>query len=180
LRQASAIRPAGPPGQQREIPSAVTPKTVANWVTGELFRLMNAAGAEIAAVRITPEAFAELLELAAAGQINLNSAKRVFGVMFETGRPARAIVQELGLTQVSDVDALAAAVAGIIGQYPDEVARYRGGKESLFNWFLGQVMRETRGKGNPAVVKDLLREALTANADLKSSTGGCHVLRRTR
>jgi aspartyl-tRNA(Asn)/glutamyl-tRNA(Gln) amidotransferase subunit B len=163
VRHASAIRPAAPPGQQHAIPSAVTPKTVANWVTGELFRLMNAAGAEIAAVRITPEAFAGLLGLAAAGQINLNSARRVFGVMFETGRPARAIVQELGLTQVSDADALAATVAGIIGQYPDEVARYRGGKESLFNWFLGQVMRETRGKGNPAVVKELLREALSAD-----------------
>jgi aspartyl-tRNA(Asn)/glutamyl-tRNA(Gln) amidotransferase subunit B len=135
-------------------------KTVANWVTGELFRLMNAAGAGIAAVKITPAAFAGLLRLVSAGQINLNSAKRVFGVMFETGRGAGEIVQELGLAQVSDADALAAAVAKVLAQNGDEVAKYRSGKESLFNWFLGQVMRETRGKGNPAVVKELLAAAL--------------------
>jgi len=135
-------------------------KTVANWVTGELFRLMNAAGTEIAAVKITAAAFAGLLRLVSAGQINLNSAKRVFGVMFETGRGALEIVQELGLAQVSDADALAAAVAKVLAQNAGEVAKYRGGKESLFNWFLGQVMRETRGKGNPAVVKELLAAAL--------------------
>jgi aspartyl-tRNA(Asn)/glutamyl-tRNA(Gln) amidotransferase subunit B len=135
-------------------------KTVANWVTGELFRLMNAAGVGIEAVRVSPAAFAGLLRLVSAGQINLNSAKRVFGVMFETGRGAPEIVQELGLAQVSDTDALAAAVAKVLAQNGDEVAKYRSGKESLFNWFLGQVMRETRGKGNPAVVKELLAAAL--------------------
>ncbi|MGC8779873.1 MAG: Asp-tRNA(Asn)/Glu-tRNA(Gln) amidotransferase subunit GatB [Anaerolineae bacterium] len=135
-------------------------RTVANWVTGELFRLMNETGAGIEAVRITPAAFAGLLRLVAAGQINLNSAKRVFGLMFETGRPADEIVQELGLAQVSDADALAAAVAQVVARHPDEVAKYRGGKETLFNWFLGQVMRETRGKGNPAVVRELLAAAL--------------------
>jgi len=135
-------------------------RTVANWITGELFRLMNAAGTGIEAVKITPDAFAGLLRLVAAGQINLNSAKRVFGIMFETGRPADEIVQELGLLQVSDADALAAAVAQVVARYPDEVAKYRGGKATLFNWFLGQVMRETRGKGNPAVVRELLAAAL--------------------
>lgn len=135
-------------------------KTVANWITGELFRLMNATGATIAAVKITPAAFAGLLRLVRAGQINLNSAKRVFGVMFETGRSAAEIVQELGLAQVNDADALAATVAAVVARYPDEAAKYRGGKETLFNWFLGQVMRETRGKGNPAVVRELLAATL--------------------
>jgi len=135
-------------------------KTVSNWITGELFRLMNATDVEIAAIKITPAAFAGLLRLVDAGQINLNSAKRVFGVMFETGRGAAEVVQELGLAQVSDTDALAAAVAKVLAQNAGEVAKYRGGKESLFNWFLGQVMRETRGKGNPAVVKELLARAL--------------------
>ncbi len=135
-------------------------RTVAHWITGELFRLMNAAGIGIEAVRITPAAFAGLLRLVATGQINLNSAKRVFEVMFETGRPADEIVQELGLRQVSDADVLAAAVAQVVARHPDEVAKYRGGKETLFNWFLGQVMRETRGKGNPAVVRELLAAAL--------------------
>ncbi len=135
-------------------------KTAANWITGELFRLMNTATVEIAAVKITPAAFAALMRLVATGQINLNSAKRVFAIMFETGRSPDEIVQELGLAQVSDADVLAAAVAAVVARYPDEAAKYRGGKETLFNWFLGQVMRETRGKGNPAVVRELLAKAL--------------------
>jgi len=136
------------------------PKTVANWITGELFRLMNAAGMGIEAVKITPAALAELLELVAAGQINQNGAKRALGVMFETGRPAPEIVRELGLTQVSDTDALTDAVSQALAKFPAEVARYRGGEEKVFNWLLGQVMRETKGKGNPTVVRELLENAL--------------------
>ena len=139
---------------------ATEPKTVANWITGEIFRLMNAAGMGIEAVKITPAALAELLALVAAGQINQNGAKRALGVMFETGRPAPEIVRELGLAQVSDTDVLAQAVSEALAKYPAEVARYRGGEEKVFNWLLGQVMRETKGKGNPAVVKELLEAAL--------------------
>ncbi len=140
--------------------AADAPKTVANWVTGELFRLMNATGAGIATVKIAPAALAELLSLVSGGQINLNSAKKVLGVMFETGRRAPEIIQELGLGQVSDADALAGAVSQALGKYPAEMARYRDGDEKLFGWLMGQVMRETRGKGNPAVVKELLARAL--------------------
>ncbi|MCX6029546.1 MAG: Asp-tRNA(Asn)/Glu-tRNA(Gln) amidotransferase subunit GatB [Chloroflexi bacterium] len=136
------------------------PKTVANWITGELFRLMNAAGVGIETVKITPAAFAELLSLVAANQINLNSAKKVLDAMFVSGRRPDEIVQELGLTQVSDSDALTGIVSQVVAKYPDEIAKYRSGKESVFNWLLGQVMRETRGKGNPAVVKELLAQAL--------------------
>ena len=142
-------------------PAGVDLKTVANWVTGELFRLLNAADVGIEAVRITPTAFAELLGLVSVGQLNLNSAKRVFGVMFETGRPAPETVRDLGLVQVSDADALADAVHQALAQYPSEVARYRAGEEKLFGWLMGQVMRQTRGKGNPAMLKDLLAKALT-------------------
>lgn len=121
---------------------------------------MNAAGAGIETVKITPVALAELLELVAAGQINQNSAKKALGVMFETGQPAGLVVRELGLAQVSDADALAAAVSAALTRYPAEVARYRDGEERVFNWLLGQVMRETRGKGNPAVMRELLEKAL--------------------
>ena len=121
---------------------------------------MNAAGVEIEQVRVTPAALAELLARVEHGEINLNSAKRVLGVMFETGRPAAEIVAELGLAQVSDADALAAAVGGVLARYPDEVAKYRAGKESVLGWLMGQVMRETQGKGNPAVVRELLEKAL--------------------
>jgi aspartyl-tRNA(Asn)/glutamyl-tRNA(Gln) amidotransferase subunit B len=139
---------------------ADAPRIVANWVTGELFRLMNVTGAGIGAVKIAPAALAELLGLVSAGQINLNSAKKVFGVMFETGRQAPEIIRELGLAQVSDADALAGAVSQALTRYPAEVARYRDGDEKLFGWLMGQVMRETRGKGNPAVVTELLVKAL--------------------
>ncbi len=121
---------------------------------------MNATGVGIEAVKTPPVALAELLTLVAAGQVNLNSAKRVFEVMFETGRPAGEIVQELGLAQVSDEDALAAAVAQTLAKFPSEVARYRSGEEKLLGWLVGQVMRETRGRGNPAVVRRLLAAAL--------------------
>ncbi len=144
----------------RNLVSEGSPKTVANWITGELFRLMNATGVGIEAVKTPPVALAELLTLVAAGQVNLNSAKRVFEVMFETGRPAGEIVQELGLAQVSDEDALAAAVAQTLAKFPSEVARYRSGEEKLLGWLVGQVMRETRGRGNPAVVRRLLAAAL--------------------
>jgi aspartyl-tRNA(Asn)/glutamyl-tRNA(Gln) amidotransferase subunit B len=141
--------------------AAVTePRIAANWIAGELFRLMNAAGLGIEAVRVTPAALAELLALVAADQINQNSAKKALGVMFETGRPAAQVIQELGLAQVSNTDALAQAVTDALAKYPAEVARYRGGEEKVFGWLMGQVMRETKGKGNPAVVKELLARAL--------------------
>jgi len=95
-----------------------------------------------------------------AGQINHNSAKRVLDVMFESGRRAPEIVQELGLAQVSDAEVLAAVVAAVVARYPAEVAKYRAGSEKVLAWLMGQVMRETRGKGNPAVVRELLEQAL--------------------
>ncbi len=146
---------------RRNLVSESAPKVVANWLTGELFRLINAAGAGIAAIKVTPAALAELLALIAAGQINQNSAKKVLGAMFETGHPPAQVVQEMGLAQVSDTDALADAVTLALAKFPAEVARYRTGEEKLFGWLMGQVMRETRGKGNPAMVKELLAKALT-------------------
>ena len=136
------------------------PKTVANWITGELFRLMNASGMKIEAVKVTPGNLAKLLGLLAAGQINQNGTKKALGVMFETGQPAAQVVRELGLAQVSDTDALAQAVTDALAKFPAEVTRYRDGEEKVFNWLLGQVMRETKGKGNPAMVRELLEAAL--------------------
>ncbi len=80
--------------------------------------------------------------------------------MFETGRQPGELVQELGLAQVSDADALAAVVAAVLAKHPDEVATYKAGKDTVLGWLMGQVMRETRGKGNPAIVRELLEQAL--------------------
>jgi aspartyl-tRNA(Asn)/glutamyl-tRNA(Gln) amidotransferase subunit B len=135
-------------------------KTAANWITGELFRLMNANAREIQDMRVSPEGLAGLMVLVERSEINLNSAKRVLGEMCDSGRSAREVVQTLGLGQVSDADALASIVTQVIEANEDQVLKYRSGKESVFNWLLGQVMRETRGKGNPALVRDLLERAL--------------------
>jgi aspartyl-tRNA(Asn)/glutamyl-tRNA(Gln) amidotransferase subunit B len=135
-------------------------KLAANWVTGELFRLLRVGACAIEDVLVPPAALAELIALVESGQLNLNSAKRALGVMFEKGQSARDVVHELGLAQVSDAEALASIVAKVIEANDDQVVKYRAGKESVFNWLLGQVMRETRGKGNPALVRQLLEAAL--------------------
>jgi aspartyl-tRNA(Asn)/glutamyl-tRNA(Gln) amidotransferase subunit B len=135
-------------------------RTAANWITGELFRLLNAAGATIEQVQVEPAALADLLGRVERGEINANSGKRVLGRMFEMGQPAGRIIDELGLAQVSDTDALAAVVDAVLAKYPDEVTKYRAGKESVLGWLMGQVMRETKGKGNPALVRELLAKAL--------------------
>ncbi len=147
-------------GRETELPPPAAAKTVSNWITGELFRLMKAKGAPITAIAVSPAALAALLSLVEGGQLNLNSAKRVLGEMFETGRTAADVMAALGLTQVSDADALRAIVDKVLSANEDQVAKYRAGKESVFNWLLGQIMRETRGKGNPAVVRELLEAAL--------------------
>ncbi|MEJ2147994.1 MAG: Asp-tRNA(Asn)/Glu-tRNA(Gln) amidotransferase subunit GatB [Chloroflexota bacterium] len=136
------------------------PQTMANWITGELFRLMNAAGIEIEAVPVTAENLVALTRLVSEGTINNNTAKDVLGTMFETGGDPAAIVEEGGLAQISDSAALEALVAQVIADNPDTVARYLEGKEGLLGWFVGQVMRETKGQANAQVVNDLFREKL--------------------
>ena len=138
----------------------IAPKTIGNWVTGDLFRLLKAEGLEIGQVKVRPEALAELVTLIEQGTITANSGKAVLGEMFASGRPAGEIVEEKGLAQISDQDALAGIVDQILADNADQVAKYRDGKETLLQWFVGQVMRATRGKANPQVVMALLEEKL--------------------
>jgi aspartyl-tRNA(Asn)/glutamyl-tRNA(Gln) amidotransferase subunit B len=135
-------------------------KTVCNWVSGELFRLLKATEGSVAGVRITPDALAELLRLVDEKTINLNGAKTVFEEMFQTGRRPREIVAALGLGQISDDQAIQAIVDSVIAQNPEPVQSYRAGKEQALSYLMGQVMRAMRGKANPQVVSDLLRRAL--------------------
>jgi len=139
---------------------SLTPKTVANWISGELFRLLRAEEIEIDQLRISPEALAGLIGLVQEGTITANSAKIVLTEMFASGRSAAAIVKEGGLAQVSDEGALARVVEEVIAANPEQVARYRAGKETLLQWFVGQVMRATRGQANPQVASALLQERL--------------------
>jgi len=138
------------------------PKQAANWITGDLFRLMNAAGIEIGTARVTPESLTELMGLVDEGTINTGTARGVFEEMFETGQPAREIVEAKGLAQISDADALGKLVDQILTENPGQVAQYLGGKEGLFAWFVGQVMRATRGQANAQMVTTLLTERLNA------------------
>jgi len=140
---------------------AMSAKKVANWVMGDLFRLVNDSGMGIDSIPVTPEKFAGLLKLVGAKTINANTASQVLKTMFRTGEEARAIVEREGLAQVSDVAALEALVDKLLAEHPDEVSRYRAGKVQLFGWFVGQVMRQTRGKANPGVVKKLLQKKLS-------------------
>jgi aspartyl-tRNA(Asn)/glutamyl-tRNA(Gln) amidotransferase subunit B len=138
----------------------ISPRITSNWISGELFRLLKAEGVEISKIRIQPAALAELIALVEEGTITANSGKAILGEMFATGRPAASVVQEKGLAQISGRDALARVVEEILAANPEQVAKYRGGKETLLQWFVGQVMRATRGKANAQVAMTLLQEKL--------------------
>jgi aspartyl-tRNA(Asn)/glutamyl-tRNA(Gln) amidotransferase subunit B len=138
------------------------PKAASNWMMGELARALNAAGLEINASPVTPEALAALVGLIDKGTISGAIAKTVFEKMFATGRSAADIVAAEGLTQIDDDGAIEAAVADAIAGNQDAVAQYRGGKGGALGFLVGQVMKATKGKANPKRVNELLRKALGA------------------
>jgi aspartyl-tRNA(Asn)/glutamyl-tRNA(Gln) amidotransferase subunit B len=142
--------------------SGVTPKLISNWVTGELFRLMSEQGVEVTAVKIKPEDLVSLIELVNAKTINQTAAKKVFGVMFESGRPPTEIVQTLGLQQISDEGQLIPIIQQVIIDNPDPVEQFKQGKEKTIKFLVGQVMRTTRGKADPQLTEQLLREQMQA------------------
>ncbi len=144
-------------GQEMDL----APRTACIWITGELFRLLRAEGGEIHEGRITPLRLAELIALVEQGTITANSAKAVLAEMYATRRTACEIVEAGNLLQISDQDTLASVVDEIVDANPEQVAHYRAGKETLLQWFVGQVMRATRGKANPQMVRALLKEKLS-------------------
>jgi len=135
-------------------------KLAANWVTGDLFGALNKAGRGIEDSPVGAAALGGLIDLIENGTVSGRLAKEVFEAMFETGRDADAIVAERGLKQVTDTGAIDAAIAAVVAANGDKVAEYRGGKEKLFGFFVGQVMKATAGKANPKLVNDLLRKKL--------------------
>ena len=138
----------------------ISPKTVANWVTGDLARLTNATGSEIAHSKVTPEKLVEMLELLEKGVVSGKIAKAVFEDMFRTGKPAGEIVEAQGLTQISDEALLEKAVDKAVAANPQAVADYRAGRKQALAFLVGQVMKETRGRANPAMVNRFLVERL--------------------
>ena len=136
------------------------PKPVSNWIMGPLQGLLNTIGKSVLESPISPAALAELLELEDKGVISNKIAKTVFEDMAATGEPAKVIVDKKGLVQVSDVVALEKIVDTIMGNNPKEVDAYKNGKTKLMGFFVGQVMRETKGKADPKIVNRLLGEKL--------------------
>jgi aspartyl-tRNA(Asn)/glutamyl-tRNA(Gln) amidotransferase subunit B len=136
------------------------PKTVSNWVMGSLLGMLNATDKTIDKSPVSPNNLAALLELIEAGVISGKIAKTVFDEMAQTGKPARKIVEEKGLVQITDTDAIDDAISKVIADNPAEVEAYKNGKTKLMGFFVGQVMRETRGKANPKLVNEILKKKL--------------------
>lgn len=144
------------------LPPGVAPKTLANWMTGELFGLMNRAGIAVGDLEIQPTGLAELVGLVVAGEINQSTGKAVLEEMFRSGAGAWEIVAARGLKQVSDTGAIAEIVRLVLEQHPDQVDSYLTGKVSVVNWLFGQVMKEAGGKANPGLVRTELERQLQA------------------
>ena len=137
-------------------------KLAANWVISELFAVLNKAGIGIAESPVSAAALGGLVDLIADNTISGRIAKDVFAAMVETGKPAAAIVEEKGLRQVTDTGAIDQVIDQVMAQQADKVTEYRSGKEKLFGFFVGQVMKATAGKANPALLNQRLKEKLTA------------------
>ncbi len=148
----------------------VQAKTIANWLSSQLFGMLNTTGIEIDEVKITPEQLVALLALQQADRISAGSAKQVLREMLETGAEPQAIITERGLEQVSDTAAISEAVESVLANNPDQVESFLAGKETLANWFFGQVMRAMGGKANPQVVRSVLQAALQKEADSNKSS----------
>ncbi|HLN59900.1 MAG TPA: Asp-tRNA(Asn)/Glu-tRNA(Gln) amidotransferase subunit GatB [Thermoanaerobaculia bacterium] len=148
-----------------ELASLAPGKLAGNWVTGEVLRWMKER-------RISPEAalsfpisarrLAGLLRLLESKEISAASAKEVFAAMLDSPEEARTLVEEKGLGKMSDAGALEALVAAIVSENPSQAALYRSGRTQTFGWFVGQVMKKTGGRADPAAVRDALTRALTA------------------
>ncbi len=136
------------------------PKQVSNWIMGSLLGLLNAQDKTITESPISPQNLARLLALIEEGTISGKIAKTVFDEMARTGKPAKQIVAEKGLVQITDTDAIDDVVAKVISKNPKEVEAYKNGKTKLLGFFVGQVMRETKGKANPKLVNEILKRKL--------------------
>jgi aspartyl-tRNA(Asn)/glutamyl-tRNA(Gln) amidotransferase subunit B len=135
-------------------------KTAANWVMTEVLRVVNESGRPLSeAAPAAPETGA-LLKMVEQATISLNAAKTAFAEMFKSGKGAATVISELGLVQVSDEGAIAAAIEKVLATEPDKVAEYRAGRDKLYGFFVGQVMKAMGGKGNPKVLNEILKAKL--------------------
>jgi aspartyl-tRNA(Asn)/glutamyl-tRNA(Gln) amidotransferase subunit B len=136
------------------------PKSAANWTASEFFGALNRLDLTIEQSPVSPEQAGELLKLVQDGTLSGTLAKQVFEIMLETGKGAGAIVEERGLKQTSDTGEIDAKIDEVIAANADKVAKYKAGKQALFGFFVGQVMKAMGGKANPKIVNERLRAKL--------------------
>lgn len=136
------------------------PKTVSNWIMSELLRELKKENASAGESRLTPERLAELLSLIKNETISGKIGKEIFPELYDKGVSPKDLIAEKGLVQISDQSALAATIDAVVKRFPKEVAEYNSGKEKLVGFFVGQAMKETKGKANPKLLNELLLERL--------------------
>jgi aspartyl-tRNA(Asn)/glutamyl-tRNA(Gln) amidotransferase subunit B len=137
------------------------PKKASNWIMTELLGYLNKHGLEMKDCKVRPQALGELLALVEAGTISGKIAKDIFPEMLASGQDATAIIAAKGLKQISDTGALEAVIDKVITENPKQLKQYRSGKDKLFGFFVGQVMKETQGQANPSLVNELLKKKLS-------------------
>jgi aspartyl-tRNA(Asn)/glutamyl-tRNA(Gln) amidotransferase subunit B len=143
-----------------EVAAGRDAKAAANWVTGDLFAALNRLGIGIEQSPVSPAQLGALIDLIADGTISGRLAKDIFGEMVATGADPAAIVEQKGLRQLTDETTIAAAIGAVLAAHADKVAEYRAGREKLHGFFVGQIMRATQGKANPAIVNEILKKKL--------------------
>ena len=136
-------------------------KKVSNWLMNDVLRMVNDQGLNPAEMKLTPEYLAELISLVDSGAINITTGKALLQQINDSGKAPKVLVEEQGLAQVTDDSAIRAACQKIVDANPNEVAAYKGGKETLMGWFVGQVMREMRGKADAKIAGQILKELLS-------------------
>ncbi|MHB8857886.1 MAG: Asp-tRNA(Asn)/Glu-tRNA(Gln) amidotransferase subunit GatB [Thermoleophilia bacterium] len=135
-------------------------KVLSNWVMGELLGYLNATGQELGDLKVRPEQLAALIKLVDGGSINAKTGKEVFAEMCDTGKDPEEIVEAGGLSQISDQSELEVLIDKAIADNPKQVEQYRAGKQQVVGFFVGQVMKATRGRANPQAVNEMLRKKL--------------------
>lgn len=135
-------------------------KKVANWIMGDLFATLNRLGKKITESPVSPENLGRMVDLINDNTISGRIAKDVFQFMAEEGKDPDTIIEEKGLKQVTDTSAIEKIIDEVMAANPEKVAEYRGGKDKLIGWFVGQTMRASQGKANPGMLNDLLKKKL--------------------
>jgi aspartyl-tRNA(Asn)/glutamyl-tRNA(Gln) amidotransferase subunit B len=136
-------------------------KEMSNWIMTEVIRVLNEKNLDIADFKVHPQMLAELVGMQRKGDVSGLAAKEIFSKMAETGESAQALMKQLGLEQVSDEGSLMKLVLDVIEANPKEASQYRSGKQALLGFFVGEVMKRSKGKANPKVTLDIVREMLS-------------------